>query len=145
MSYKDDQTLRDLNKALDGLDKELREKKRQELNTRFALGAEILRKDGTKERKIQEIFKRTYETWRQARDTPPDDPEIRSGHRAARRQALRGQNTANRLAMAKTHPPRKNHHPGWRPGHGQITARHQYRRLYINRTPNARRHTRQAG
>src|SRR5258708_3452030 len=79
MSYKDDQTLRDLNKALDGLDKELREKKRQELNTRFALGAEILRKDGTKERKIQEIFKRTYETWRQARDTPPDDPEIRSG------------------------------------------------------------------
>jgi len=79
MSYKDDQTLRDLNKALDGLDKELREKKRQQLNTRFALGAEILRKDGTKERKIQEIFKRTYETWRQARDTPPDDPEIRSG------------------------------------------------------------------
>ena len=79
MSYKDDQTLRDLNKALDGLVKELREKKRQELNTRFALGAEILRKDGTKERKIQEIFKRTYETWRQARDTPPDDPEIRSG------------------------------------------------------------------
>src|SRR5258708_37670597 len=78
MSYKDDQTLRDLNKALDGLDKELREKKRQQLNTRFALGAEILRKDGTKERTIQEAIKRTYETARQARDTSSNNPEIRA-------------------------------------------------------------------
>ena len=79
MSYKDDQTLRDLNKALDGLDKELREKKRQELNAGFARGAKFMREKGVKEHKIQEAIKRAYETARQARDTPPDDPEIRSG------------------------------------------------------------------
>src|SRR5260370_16152088 len=73
-----DQTLRDINKALDGLDKELREKKRQQLNTRFALGAKFMREKGTKERTIQEAIKRTYEIARQARDTPPGDPEIRS-------------------------------------------------------------------
>jgi archaellum biogenesis ATPase FlaH len=79
MSYKDDQTLRDINQALDSHDKELREKKRRQLNTGFALGAEILRKDGKKERTIQEGIKAAYETARRARDTPPDDPEIRAG------------------------------------------------------------------
>ena len=73
-----DQTLRDINKALDGLDKELREKKRQELNARFALGAKLMREEGTKEHKIQEGFKKIYETWRQARDTPSNNPGIRS-------------------------------------------------------------------
>ncbi len=79
MSYKDGRDLiRDLNKALDGLDKALREEKRQQLNANIAQEAEIMRKRGTKEHKIQEGFKRTYETARQARDTPPDNPEIRS-------------------------------------------------------------------
>jgi hypothetical protein len=79
MSYKDDRDLlSDFNKALDGLDKALREKKRQQLNANIAREVEIMRKRGTKEHKIQEGFKRTYETARQARDTPPDNPEIRS-------------------------------------------------------------------
>ncbi len=109
MDYKNDRELiRDLNKALDGLDKELREKKRQQLNTRFAQGTELLREKGVKEHKIQEGIKAAYETARRARDTPSDDPVIISAH------------------------------TGWRPGHGQIFARHQYRRLHINRTPNAR-------
>jgi len=71
-----DQTLRDINKALDGLDKELREKKRQQLNTRFAQGTELLREKGVKEHKIQEGIKAAYETARRARDTPSDDPVI---------------------------------------------------------------------
>src|SRR5260370_39917581 len=79
MSYKDERDLiRDFNKALDGLDKELREKKRQQLNANIAQEAEIMRKRGTKEHKIQEGFKKTYETARQGRDTPPDNPAIRS-------------------------------------------------------------------
>ena len=79
MSYKDiNRALSDFNQALDGLDKALREKKRQQLNANIAREAEIMRKQGTKEHKIQEGFKRTYETARQARDTPPDNPEIRS-------------------------------------------------------------------
>src|SRR5260370_32845435 len=71
-----DQTLRDINKALDGLDKELREKKRQQLNARFAQGTELLREKGVKEHKIQEGIKAAYETARRARDTPSDDPVI---------------------------------------------------------------------
>ena len=79
MGYKDiERGLREFNKALDGLDKELREKKRQQLNTRFAREAEIMRKRGAKEHKIQEVFKGVYESARQARDTLPDDPEVRS-------------------------------------------------------------------
>src|SRR5258708_9269222 len=77
MDSKDpNRALSDFNKALDGLDKALREKKRQQLNARFAQGTELLREKGVKEHKIQEGIKAAYETARRARDTPSDDPVI---------------------------------------------------------------------
>src|SRR5215469_16467977 len=79
MDYKDaDPELDEINKALDSFDKELREKKRQQINARFARGAEIMRKQGVKEHKIQQGFKKVYDIARQVRDIPPDAPEVRS-------------------------------------------------------------------
>src|SRR5215470_1178438 len=57
-------------KSNDSFDKELREKKRQQINARFARGAEIMRKQGVKEHKIQQGFKKVYDIARQARDIP---------------------------------------------------------------------------
>jgi hypothetical protein len=60
----------DSNKAPDAPSKEVREKKRQELNARIAQVVEIVRKKGTKERGIGAILMREFEHSKQGKAGP---------------------------------------------------------------------------